>query len=219
MAFVNAVLHCGAVRRACAAVAPRSVGVRGVSVVPRGRAARAPSTRMQFDDFGEGEDASESPRESAPREVDSAKLFVGNLAWAVDDAELEDAFAPYGAVVEAKVIRDRESGRSRGFGFITYEETGAVEEALAAMDGAELLGRSIRVNKADQSPATSAAVVAGMVVGVAVVMETAVDMVATALRTTDIKLWDALQWGGGQGHGLGVSRRVGLLLHLGRHRG
>lgn len=76
------------------------------------------------------------------------KLFVGGLSWGTDDQKLNDAFATYGVVTEAKVILERDTGRSRGFGFVTFEDGAAADQAIAAMDGAELDGRSIRVNEA-----------------------------------------------------------------------
>ena len=78
----------------------------------------------------------------------SKKLFVGSLAWATDDSELRTAFDPYGEVVEAKVITDRDTGRSRGFGFVTYTDEDAAEKAMNAMNGASLQGRNIRVDSA-----------------------------------------------------------------------
>ncbi len=78
----------------------------------------------------------------------SKKLFVGGLAWATNDESLRDAFAQYGEVTEAKVILERETGRSRGFGFVTFSDAAAADEAAAQLDGASLDGRSIRVNEA-----------------------------------------------------------------------
>ena len=81
------------------------------------------------------------------------KLFVGGLAWATSDAGLNDAFARFGEIVEAKVITERETGRSRGFGFVTFNDDSAADEAARAMDGTELDGRTIRVNEArDRGP-------------------------------------------------------------------
>ena len=80
------------------------------------------------------------------------KLFVGGLAWATSDDGLAEAFSRYGAIVEAKVITDRETGRSRGFGFVTFEDGSAASEAMGEMDGAELDGRTIRVNEANERP-------------------------------------------------------------------
>lgn len=78
----------------------------------------------------------------------ATKLFVGSLAYAVGDDQLEEFFKEAGTVVSAKVIIDRDSGRSKGFGFV---EMGSEEEAKAAVDqlnGKELEGRAIAVNEA-----------------------------------------------------------------------
>lgn len=81
------------------------------------------------------------------REV-SKKLFVGGLAWATTQQSLSQAFAQFGPVAEAQVIMDRETGRSRGFGFVTFENPSDADQAIRAMDGADLDGRKIRVNEA-----------------------------------------------------------------------
>ncbi|KAG6396114.1 hypothetical protein SASPL_142254 [Salvia splendens] len=65
----------------------------------------------------------------------SAKLFVGGLSYSTDDTSLQEAFSQYGEVVEARVILDRETGRSRGFGFITFTSTEAASSAIQAFDG------------------------------------------------------------------------------------
>ncbi|MCB9557909.1 MAG: RNA-binding protein [Deltaproteobacteria bacterium] len=78
----------------------------------------------------------------------SKKLFVGGLAWATTEAGLRDAFERFGEVVEAKVVLDRDTGRSRGFGFVTFAEDSAADSALNEMSGAELDGRTIRVDQA-----------------------------------------------------------------------
>ncbi len=80
----------------------------------------------------------------------SKKLFVGSLSWNVDDQGLRQAFDPFGQISEAKVITDRDSGRSRGFGFVTFDEEDAADKAISAMDGTELDGRSIKVNVAHE---------------------------------------------------------------------
>ncbi|MGB1014671.1 MAG: RNA recognition motif domain-containing protein [Nannocystaceae bacterium] len=82
----------------------------------------------------------------------SKKLFVGGLAWATSTEGLHSAFENYGPVREAKVITDRDTGRSRGFGFVTYEDDGDAERAMQEMDGADLDGRRIRVNEAEERP-------------------------------------------------------------------
>lgn len=77
------------------------------------------------------------------------KLFVGGLAWATSDESLREAFEQFGEVNDAKVITDRETGRSRGFGFVTFSAPGDAETAKESMDGAELDGRRIRVDVAE----------------------------------------------------------------------
>ena len=76
------------------------------------------------------------------------RLFVGNLPYSVGESELEAAFAEHGTVVSAVVIRDRESGRSRGFGFVEMETGEMAESAAGALDGFEMDGRRLRVNQA-----------------------------------------------------------------------
>ena len=80
-----------------------------------------------------------------------ARLFVGNLGWNVSEADLAALAAPHGEVLDTKVIVDRETGRSRGFGFLTIE-TGNVQDVIQALDGQELDGRAIRVNEAEDKP-------------------------------------------------------------------
>ncbi|KAL2645409.1 hypothetical protein R1flu_012996 [Riccia fluitans] len=76
------------------------------------------------------------------------RCFVGGLAWATDDQRLGDAFKPYGEVVEAKIIVDRETHRSRGFGFVTFADESSMRDAIDSMNGKELDGRNITVNQA-----------------------------------------------------------------------
>lgn len=74
------------------------------------------------------------------------KLYVGNLAFATTSDDLRDAFSEYGTVSSATVITDRETGRSRGFGFVEMED--GAEQAIEAMNGKELGGRTLNVNEA-----------------------------------------------------------------------
>jgi RNA recognition motif-containing protein len=78
----------------------------------------------------------------------SKKLFVGSLSWGTNDEGLRDAFSAHGEVSEAVVISDRDTGRSRGFGFVTFEDDEAADKAIAALNGTELDGRTIRVDVA-----------------------------------------------------------------------
>ena len=68
------------------------------------------------------------------------KIYVGNLAWSTTDAELQDLFAQYGSVQSARVITDRETGRSRGFGFVEMDD-GDAPKAITELDGRDLGGR------------------------------------------------------------------------------
>ncbi|PSS19148.1 Glycine-rich RNA-binding protein [Actinidia chinensis var. chinensis] len=76
------------------------------------------------------------------------RCFVGGLAWATDDRSLESAFAQFGDVVESKIINDRETGRSRGFGFVTFKDEQSMRDAIEGMNGQDLDGRNITVNEA-----------------------------------------------------------------------
>ena len=78
----------------------------------------------------------------------STKLFVGSLPWSIDDQGLQSAFEGHGTVVSAKVIKDRETGRSRGFGFVEMENDTDAENAIKALNESELEGRNIVVNEA-----------------------------------------------------------------------
>lgn len=80
-----------------------------------------------------------------------AKLFIGGLAWHTTDETLREGFAPFGTVEEAVVVIDRQSQRSRGFGFVRYAEQSEAEEAISKMNNVEFDGRTIRVDHADPS--------------------------------------------------------------------
>jgi RNA recognition motif-containing protein len=78
----------------------------------------------------------------------SKKLFVGGLSWGTDDDGLRRAFEEFGEVTDAKVITDRDTGRSRGFGFVTFSGGDDADRAIDAMNGHQLDGRPINVNEA-----------------------------------------------------------------------
>ncbi|XVF65322.1 hypothetical protein PTKIN_Ptkin09bG0238600 [Pterospermum kingtungense] len=80
----------------------------------------------------------------------SKKLFIGGLSYGTDDQSLKEAFAAFGDVTEARVITDRDTGRSRGFGFVNFSDDESASSALSAMDGQELNGRNIRVSYATE---------------------------------------------------------------------
>ncbi|KAG2672065.1 hypothetical protein I3843_13G021200 [Carya illinoinensis] len=76
------------------------------------------------------------------------RCFVGGLNWATDDQALERAFSPYGEILGSKIINDRETGRSRGFGFVTFSNEQSMRDAIEGMNGQDLDGRNITVNEA-----------------------------------------------------------------------
>jgi cold-inducible RNA-binding protein len=81
----------------------------------------------------------------------SNKLFVGGLAWTTNEAGLREAFSKFGEVVEAAVVNDRDTGRSRGFGFVTFADADSARKACA-LNGTELDGRELRVDIANDKP-------------------------------------------------------------------
>ncbi|KAL1534736.1 28 kDa ribonucleoprotein, chloroplastic-like [Salvia divinorum] len=85
--------------------------------------------------------------ERAPREP-GHRIYVGNLPWSVDSGRLEELFSEHGAVVSARVVSDRETGRSRGFGFVEMSNESEMNDAISSLDGETLDGRPIRVNAA-----------------------------------------------------------------------
>ncbi len=78
----------------------------------------------------------------------ATKLFVGSLSWNVNDDQLRDFFAAVGTVVSATVITDRDSGRSKGFGFVEMSSDDEAKKAIDELNGKELDGRAVTVNEA-----------------------------------------------------------------------
>jgi cold-inducible RNA-binding protein len=78
----------------------------------------------------------------------SKKIYVGNLPWSTTSAELEQMFAQHGTVRSAEVISDRETGRSRGFGFVEMESEEGMNQAIQALNGLDMGGRPLTVNEA-----------------------------------------------------------------------
>jgi nucleolin len=99
-----------------------------------------------------GERPASRERRGSPRADDPNKLFVGNLSWGCDEGALQQLFSDYGKVVEAKVVYDQVSGRSRGFGFVTLAGPTEVNAAIENLDGCEFDGRQMRVNLAGEKP-------------------------------------------------------------------
>jgi cold-inducible RNA-binding protein len=84
----------------------------------------------------------------------SLKLFVANLSYNVDEAQLRAAFEPYGPITEAFIATDRETGRPRGFAFVTFESDEQARAAIAGLNGTQLDGRPLTVNEARAKEAT-----------------------------------------------------------------
>ena len=76
------------------------------------------------------------------------RIYVGNLSWQTDENELRETFAPYGEVVSAQIITDRESGRSRGFAFVEMSNEAEGKAAIEAVNEKEVGGRQLKVNEA-----------------------------------------------------------------------
>jgi len=89
------------------------------------------------------------PKRPKRASVTPSKLFVGGLSWDTTSEGLRAAFAGFGTVVEATLISDRNTGRSRGFGFVSFERDEDGEKAVAEMNGAQLDGRTLKVTRAD----------------------------------------------------------------------
>jgi cold-inducible RNA-binding protein len=84
-----------------------------------------------------------------------SKLYVGNLSYNVDSSQLEQLFSPHGTVQSAEVISDRETGRSKGFGFVQMDSDAAATAAIGALNGHEHDGRALTVNEAKPREARS----------------------------------------------------------------
>jgi RNA recognition motif-containing protein len=82
----------------------------------------------------------------------SNKLFVGGLSWSTTDETLRKAFATHGEISEARVVTDRDTGRSRGFGFVSFASEESARAAMQAMNNSVLDGRNIRVDFATDKP-------------------------------------------------------------------
>ena len=76
------------------------------------------------------------------------EIYVGNLPWSTSDQDLSDAFGAFGKVEKASIISDRNSGRSKGFGFVTMEDADEAKKAIESMNGSEMAGRNLKVNEA-----------------------------------------------------------------------
>ena len=76
------------------------------------------------------------------------EIYVGNLPWSTSDQDLTDAFGAFGKVEKASIISDRNSGRSKGIGFVTMEDADEANKAIESLNGTEMAGRNLKVNEA-----------------------------------------------------------------------
>lgn len=83
------------------------------------------------------------------------KIYVGNLSYNTNEAGLNDLFQAHGKVVSAKIIMDRDTGKSKGFGFVEMETDDEAKAAINALNGADLDGRQIKVNESIDKPRTN----------------------------------------------------------------
>lgn len=90
-----------------------------------------------------------------PEDDSDRKVFVGNLAWATDEHSLTRGFSHIGPIVDSHVVRNQHDQRSRGFGFITFEDGASAQRALQEMEGTYIDGRDIRVQPAKKRQARS----------------------------------------------------------------
>lgn len=88
-----------------------------------------------------------TPLEAAP-ETKVKKLYIGNLPWSATEQELRELFGAFGSVESVAIITDRETGRSRGFGFVEIDSADGADKAIEQLDGRDLGGRALRVNEA-----------------------------------------------------------------------
>lgn len=82
-------------------------------------------------------------------------IYVSNLAYGVQDEELKNLFTSYGTVTSAKIVNDRDTGRSKGFGFVEMEDDNAAREAIHQLDQSTIDGRAIKVSEAKPKPEKS----------------------------------------------------------------
>jgi hypothetical protein len=119
---------------------------RSVIYILHGRASDAAADRLTGDGFTSG--CASLFLHHFPRRKGSMKLYVGNLAFGVTEDELAELFKPHGEVASAKIITDRVSGKSKGFGFVEMGSRGEGEQAIEALNGKMLQNRQIVVNEA-----------------------------------------------------------------------
>ncbi len=82
----------------------------------------------------------------------SSNIYVGNLSWNLNESDLQNLFSEFGDVESVKIIFDRDTNRSKGFGFVEMSDNDSASKAISALNGKELDGRNIRVNMSEPRP-------------------------------------------------------------------
>ena len=82
----------------------------------------------------------------------TSKLYIGNLSWTTQESDLSSHFSAHGSVKSAKIVKDQDTGKSKGFGFVEMSSSEEAQTAITSSNGAELNGRSIRVSEAQDKP-------------------------------------------------------------------
>jgi len=101
------------------------------------------------------------------------KIFVGGLNWDATEDDIREAFGESGTITEAVVVQDRDTGRSRGFGFVTYSSDEEANAAVEKFDGQDFMGRKLTVNEARQREEEAEAVAVAVVIAIVVTAEAA----------------------------------------------
>lgn len=83
------------------------------------------------------------------------RIYIGNLSWTTTEEDLQDTFAQVGPVQEAKLIRDRDTQKSKGFAFVTFQDEPSAQKAISMFDQTDLMGRTIKVSIAEQKQRTN----------------------------------------------------------------
>jgi RNA recognition motif-containing protein len=123
------------------------------------------------------------PRRSKEEGSMAKTLYVGNLSFQTEEEGLRAAFSEFGNVTDTRIVMDRDTGRSRGFGFVEMEDDQAAESAIERMNGADLDGRPLRVNRGTKAVGVEAAAVAAVEMAVAVADTAAVAEVSVTVVT------------------------------------
>src|SRR3712207_1985380 len=124
---------------------------RQISCTKSTQRTKSPGCGFPSWEAARGLDGARELRTPSPKGIVMAKnIYVGNLPWRIKDEELRELFQAHGSVRRAQVIKDRDTGRSRGFGFVEMDDDAEAQQAIEALNGADMDGRPLTVNEAKQ---------------------------------------------------------------------